>query len=328
MMGRLSRFPGFRDPRDYQIAVLAGLLAYGLLALDFDIGWEQVVLTLSSVLVVQFVCSVLWKLPRFDPKSPLISGLSLCLLLRTNEMWLVPVAAMITIGSKFVVRVRNKHIFNPTDFGIVCLLLLTNAVWVSPGQWGNVAFFGFLMACLGGLVVHRALRSDVAIGFAVAYASLLIGRSLWLGEPMTIPFHRLQSGALLLFTFFMISDPRTTPNSRAGRLLFASMVAVGAWYVQFRLFRTNGMLWSLAACAMLTPLIDWLLPGSRYEWNTSPASRHRKDIGYETFAHRLVRGARAGRVAWRHATGGVLRLLRVEGGHEDLQPRFKGHHRA
>ncbi len=270
MKGRVT---WFRDPRDYQITVLGGLLAYGLLVLRFDIGWMQVLITLASVLVVQRVCTALWRLPRFDPKSALISGLSLCLLLRTNEPWLVVIAVLITISSKFLLRIRRKHIFNPTNFGLVALLLTTDAVWVSPGQWGNVAFFGFLMACLGGLVVHRALRSDVAIAFAVAYASLLVGRSLWLGEPMTIPIHRLQSGALLLFTFFMISDPRTTPNTRLGRLLFASIVATGAWYVQFRLFRTNGLLWSLAASALLTPLIDWLLPGQRYEWAAASATQ-------------------------------------------------------
>jgi Na+-translocating ferredoxin:NAD+ oxidoreductase RnfD subunit len=69
-----------------------------------------------------------------------------------------------------------------------------------------------------------------------------------------------------LFTFFMISDPKTTPDSRAGRVLFAALVAFGAWYVQFRLFRTNGLLWSLAACATLVPLIDRLVPGTRYAW--------------------------------------------------------------
>jgi Na+-translocating ferredoxin:NAD+ oxidoreductase RnfD subunit len=72
-----------------------------------------------------------------------------------------------------------------------------------------------------------------------------------------------------LFTFFMISDPKTTPDSRAGRVLFAALVAFGAWYVQFRLFRTNGLLWSLAACSMVVPFIDRLVPGSRYAW-TSP----------------------------------------------------------
>jgi Na+-translocating ferredoxin:NAD+ oxidoreductase RnfD subunit len=84
---------------------------------------------------------------------------------------------------------------------------------------------------------------------------------------LTIPLHRLESGALLLFSFFMISDPKTTPDSRAGRVLFAALVACGAWYVQFRLFRTNGLLWSLAACSMAVPLIDRLLPGVRYVWS-------------------------------------------------------------
>jgi Na+-translocating ferredoxin:NAD+ oxidoreductase RnfD subunit len=146
------------------------------------------------------------------------------------------------------------------------MLLLTDEVWVSPGQWGNVAFFAFLMACLGGLVAYRAMRSDVALTFIAAYAGLVVGRSLNLGEPLAIPLHRLQSGALLLFTFFMISDPRTTPDSRAGRVIFGALVAFGAWYVQFLLFRTNGLLWSLAACSLAVPVLDRVLPGRRYQW--------------------------------------------------------------
>jgi Na+-translocating ferredoxin:NAD+ oxidoreductase RnfD subunit len=149
------------------------------------------------------------------------------------------------------------------------MMVLTNQVWVSPGQWGSAAFFALLMACAGGIVVNRAARADVTYAFIAFYCALMFGRSIYLGEPLAIPFHRLESGALLLFTFFMISDPKTTPNSRAGRVVFAGLVAFGAWYVQFRLFRTNGLLWSLAAWSMAVPLIDWLLPGSRYAWSSS-----------------------------------------------------------
>ena len=194
-------------------------------------------------------------------RSALISGLSLCLLLRTNRPELAVLAAVLTIAGKFLIRFRGKHLFNPTNGGLVAMLLLTDQVWVSPGQWGSAAFFAFLMACLGGMVVKRASRSDVTYAFIVFYGALLFGRSLYLGEPLAIPLHRLESGALLLFTFFMISDPKTTPDSRAGRVLFAALVAFGAWYVQFRMFRTNGLLWSLAACSLSVPLIDWLLPG-------------------------------------------------------------------
>jgi Na+-transporting NADH:ubiquinone oxidoreductase subunit NqrB len=181
-------------------------------------------------------------------------------------LMLLLAGAVIAVASKFVIRIRGKHIFNPTNIAIVALMLLSKHVWVSPGQWGNVAFFGFLIACIGGLVVNRAARSDVTYAFVVAWSALVIGRSLWVGEPLTIPFHRLESGALLLFTFFMISDPKTTPDSRAGRILFAGLVAFGGWYINYRLFRTNGILWSLAAAALLVPIIDALLPAARYQW--------------------------------------------------------------
>jgi len=263
------------DPRLYQIGTLASLLVYGMGWLDFDITAGRVVLLLATALATQRICDRLAGGPPFhlSARSALISGLSLCLLLRTNSAALAVAAAVVTIGAKFVFRFRGKHIFNPTNGGIVAMMLLTNQVWVSPGQWGSAAFFAFLMACAGGLVVNRAARADVTYAFSAFYCALLFGRSLYLGEPLTIPLHRLESGALLLFTFFMISDPKTTPDSRAGRVLFAALVAFGAWYVQFRLFRTNGLLWALAACSMLVPIIDRLAPGVRYAWAIRRATR-------------------------------------------------------
>ena len=265
------RWPGL-DPRLYQITALAGLLAYGVLRLDLEVRPERAALILATVLAVQYGSTLLWHLPAFDPMSALISGLSLCLLLRTHSPAVAVAGAILAVGSKFVVRFRGKHIFNPTNFAIVALLL-TGQAWVSPGQWGSVAFFGFLIVCIGGLVVNRAARSDVTLAFLAAYAGLVIGRSLWLGEPMAIPLHRLQNGALLIFAFFMISDPRTTPDSRAGRVLFATLVALGGAYVQFRLFRTNGLLWSLAALSPLVPILDRILPGPRYQWTVEPQGR-------------------------------------------------------
>jgi Na+-transporting NADH:ubiquinone oxidoreductase subunit NqrB len=221
-------------------------------------------------LFTQYLCSRLWKVPVFDPRSALISGLSLCLLLRTNSLVLAAVTAFATIASKFLLRWNGKHLFNPTNFGIVLMLLCAHgAVWVSPGQWGDFAFFAFLVACLGGLVVTRAARADVTISFLVFYLALIFGRSYWLGEPLAIPLHRLQNGALLVFSFFMISDPRTTPDSRTGRILFALLVALGAAFVQFKLFRTNGLLWSLAVWSLLVPFIDRLFPGKRYDWRSA-----------------------------------------------------------
>ncbi|HMD36229.1 MAG TPA: RnfABCDGE type electron transport complex subunit D [Vicinamibacterales bacterium] len=254
------------DPRLYQIAALASLLSYGMGWLGFDISAPRVFVLLGTALATQTIGDR-WGGRPANIRSALISGLSLCLLLRTNSEALAAAGAAITIASKFVIRVRGKHLFNPTNGGLVAMMLLTSQVWVSPAQWGTTAFFAFLMVCAGTLVVNRAARSDVTYAFLAFYCALLFGRSLYLGEPMTIPIHRLESGALLLFAFFMISDPKTTPNSRFGRIVFAALVAYGAWYVQFRLFRTNGLLWSLALWSMAVPVIDRLLPGKRYEWS-------------------------------------------------------------
>jgi Na+-translocating ferredoxin:NAD+ oxidoreductase RnfD subunit len=153
-------------------------------------------------------------------------------------------------------------------------MLATGQVWVSPGQWGNAAFFAFLLACLGGLVVNRAARSDVTYAFLAFYLAVLFGRALWLGQPMAVPLHQLGSGAFLLFTFFMISDPKTTPDARSGRILFALLVALGAGFVHFVLYRPNGLILSLAFLSPLVPLLDRLLPGARYTWKErAPAAR-------------------------------------------------------
>jgi Na+-transporting NADH:ubiquinone oxidoreductase subunit NqrB len=260
--------PGVRvDPRVYQIGALSLLLLYGYTRLQFDVVAANAVLILCMALSTQYLCTRFWKLPAFDCRSALISGLSLSLLLRADSVWWLVLAAIASISGKFLFRWNGKHLFNPTNFGIVTMMLCPGGnVWVCPGQWGNAAFFGFLLICLGGIVVNRARRADVTLAFLASYLALVFGRSLWLGEPMAIPLHRIENGALLIFAFFMISDPRTTPDSRLGRILFASLVAFGGWYAQYRLFHTNGLLWSLATVALAVPVIDLLLPAVRFQW--------------------------------------------------------------
>ena len=256
--------PRALDARLYQIASLTGLLAYGVFVLHFDVRGSRVALLLATTVLTQWICGKFWKLPAHDPRSALISGLSLCLLLRTSSSAVAVASAVIAIAGKFVLRWKGKHVFNPTNLALVAVLLFTRQAWVSPGQWGNVAFFGFLMACVGGLVVNRSSRSDVTLAFIASYVAILFARAAWLGQPPTNPLHGLQNGAFLLFGFFMISDPRTTPDSRAGRILF--LVAAGATFVQFVLYRTNGLLWSLALLSPAVPVLDRLLPGSRFQW--------------------------------------------------------------
>jgi len=269
------------DPRHYQIAVLSSLWVIGAGWLRLDIAWSDLAILLGATLLTQHFWTRIFRQSAFDPRSPLISALSLSLLLRTNSPLPMVATAVAAISSKFIFTWNKKHIFNPTNFALVIALLLTDRVWVSPAQWGSEVLLAFYFACLGGLVINRAARSDVSYAFLLSYAAILIGRALWLGDPLAIPFKQLQSGALLLFTFFMISDPKSTPDSRAGRIVFAMLAACASAYIQFGLYRTNGLLWALAGCSLLTPLLDVLLPGNKYQWHPLNAPRSLEGDRYE-----------------------------------------------
>lgn len=270
-------FARVRDPRWFQIVVLGLLLCYGIAALEFGIRWQNAVAIMATAQLMQFVGTHAFGLRRFDPMSALITSLSLTLLLRTDAATLAILAATIAIGSKFLIRVRDKHVFNPANAALVTLMLTSDNAWVSSGQWGSAAIGSLALACLGFLVLTRARRAETTIAFFFAYAALITGRALWLGDPLGIPLHQLQNGALLIFGFFMISDPKTTPNSAAGRVVFGSIVAAVAYTIQFVFYEPNGPILALIMSAPLVPLIDALSHGRNYRW-IRPAEQSARPI--------------------------------------------------
>jgi enediyne biosynthesis protein E5 len=254
------------DARHLQIIALASLLAINFAMIDFGARFMASACALAASLLTQVVCSRLTKTP-LDLRSPLITGLSLSLLLRADEPWLHAVAGVIAIASKFVLRHDGKHIFNPAGFAIVALLVVAPAhVWISPGQWGTEIWFAALVSFLAILVLHAARRADVALYFLASHAGLLFFRALWLGDPLAIPLHQLQSGSLLIFSFFMISDPRTTPDSRIGRLMFAFAVALTAYFLAFSMQMRPALYLALIALSPAVLLIDKLIPAERFAW--------------------------------------------------------------
>ena len=126
-------------------------------------------------------------------------------------------------------------------------------------------------------MLTRARRAETTIAFLLIYASMLFGRAVWLDDPLAIPMHQLQNGALLIFAFFMISDPKTTPNSAAGRVLFAAIVAAIAFTIQFIYYEPNGPILALIISAPAVPLIDTLMRGQLYRWQR-PAARARNPV--------------------------------------------------
>jgi len=257
-----SRMP---DARYFQIGALSSLLLINFWRIDFGANPFASAVAIGSTLVTQLACARLFGGP-VDLRSPLITGLSLSLLLRADALWLHAAAGAIAISSKFVLRVNGKHIFNPAGLAIVILLLTGAGVWISPGQWGADVWFAALIACFAILVLSAARRADIAIFFLGSHAALLLARAMWLGDPLAIPLHQLESGSLLIFAFFMISDPRTSPDSALGRFLFAFAVACLAHYMAFFMQMRPALYFALILLSPATFLIDRLIPAQPFTW--------------------------------------------------------------
>ena len=262
--GWLSR----TDPRLFQIATLSGLLAAAMLWFSTGASLAQLAITLLAGIATQAAGNRVEGRPP-DWRSPAITALSLTLLLRTHAPLLWAASGALGVGSKFALRVRGKHLFNPACCAIVTLLA-THRVWVSPGQWGALAWGGAALVCAATLVLSRARRLDTALAFLAGWAVLLAARCVALGDPWSIPLHQMQSGALLVFAFFMVTDPRSTPDGRAGRIVFALCVAALGHLLQFRWQVREGLFYALMTVAFLTPLLDMAAPRRRFTWAPIP----------------------------------------------------------
>ncbi len=255
-----------KDPRIYQIMTLSGVLAFGWFARAFEIEPVQFAAVVIACCAVQWLGSFLIAV-RPDFRSALITSLSLTLLLRADTVWPLIAASAIAIGSKFALRLGDKHIFNPANIGIVAMILMTDAAWTTPGQWGTAVWFAALLAGAGMFVTYRAARFDTPLIFLGTFAALMIARALWLGDPLAIPLLRLQNGALILFAFFMISDPKTTPDGALARAVFAVGTAAIAFVFNFNFFNTDGIFYALAIMCVLRPLLEFLDPAPAYRWS-------------------------------------------------------------
>lgn len=255
----------WRDPRHYQIVTLTALLAFGWSTGVFEIAAGQVLGVALTACVAQAFGSFLIA-TRLDLRSALVTALSLSLLLRADAIWPLAVAAALAVGSKFALRLNGKHIFNPANFAIAAMVLFTDSAWTTPGQWGTAIWFAAALAGAGMFVTYRAARFDVPLIFLGTFAALLFIRALWLGDPLSIPLLRLQNGALILFAFFMISDPKTTPDGSIARTFFAAGAAFLTYILMWHFFIADGLFYSLAIMCLVRPLLEWADPAPHYRW--------------------------------------------------------------
>jgi Na+-transporting NADH:ubiquinone oxidoreductase subunit NqrB len=278
-----------KDARVKQIIFLSLFLFLGVSTRDWTVQPELILVVVTSCLITQWVLS--WvvefgnshaqsSLSNIDsqfkilisPKillslrSALITSLGLCLLLRSNSPQTMAIAGCLAIASKFIFCIQNKHFFNPANFGIIAALTLTNDAWITPGQWGTDWWYIWLFLGLGGVVLKQVGSWDTSLAFLLAYGSLEAGRNLWLGWSWDVWQHQLTSGSLLLFALFMLSDPRSIPNSKKSRLIWTIAIAITTFILQHYFYLSTAIFWSLFIISPLTVLLDLVWNAPRFNW--------------------------------------------------------------
>ncbi len=285
-----------KDPRDYQILFLSLFLVLGIGTRDWTLRPDLILVVMGTCLLTQWVAVSLWPNPKekilnlltkkqnysdeldsastssaklLSLKSAMITALGLSLLLRADHYTTMLLAGSLAILSKFLFQVERKHFFNPANFGIIAALVLTNDAWVSPGQWGDDGWYALLFAGTGGMVLKRVGRWDTTAAFLGVYALLEAIRNLWLGWTWDVYCHRLMSGSLLLFALFMITDPRSIPNARISRLIWAGSIAVVTFILRNQFFNSTAVFWALFALSPLSIVLDYIWSDSRFSWSST-----------------------------------------------------------
>ena len=255
------------DIRDYQILFLSLFLVLGIGTRDWTLRPELIGVAIATCLLTQWILSsAIAPEQKLNIRSALITSLGLSLLLRADHWTTMALAAVSAIASKFLFQVGHKHFFNPANFGIITALLLTSDAWVSPGQWGEDWWYGLLFVGTGGMIVQRIGRWDTTAAFLGSYSLLEAIRNLWLGWTWDVYLHRLMSGSLLLFALFMVTDPRSIPNARIARIVWAVCIAIFTFILRNYFFISSAVFWALFILAPLTILLDVFWSAPEYSW--------------------------------------------------------------
>lgn len=201
-----------------------------LLGSEFGFG----VLESSSRTLLAIVSCVLtellltrWMIGKWpNVASAYISGISVGILVRSPFFWPYALCAVLTIMSKHVLRWRGTHLWNPSNFGVSAIFFLYPAATASLSiQWGNALWPMIVIWCLGALIIGRLKRFHICATYVAAFLFFSWIRSLITGNPVSSSIAPLTGPMYQLYVFFMITDPKTTVNNRAGQCLVVVLVA-------------------------------------------------------------------------------------------------------
>jgi Na+-transporting NADH:ubiquinone oxidoreductase subunit NqrB len=209
-------------PAFITLILVVGHLSYGILESYWRTG-----LAIFTAIAVELILGrlIYGKWPH--PASAYITGISVGILVRSPAYWPYAVCSFLSISSKYVLRLHGRHLWNPSNFGIsVMVFLVPAAIATLSIQWGNAIWPMLVIWVLGSVIIWRARRFHICATYVLSFLAFAFLRSWITGNPWQSEVSPLTGPMYQLFTFFMITDPKTTVSSRKGQILVVFLIAL------------------------------------------------------------------------------------------------------
>lgn len=226
--------PQKSDPRWIVALFLGTYVVLGHVFLSFNRAPFEIAVALVACCALDVLYTWVSAKKLLLPLSALIFGLGLAILFTApGNAWMMMLCAWLTITSKYLITWRGHHLFNPTNFALVMMLLLSggNAAIAPAYQWSGSLWVVALVFALGLVIMSRVNKLPLVLSFWAVFAIGALLRAKLTHMPVEITlFAQISGGAFMLYSFFMITDPKTSPRSTKGQLLFgAALGLIDLW---------------------------------------------------------------------------------------------------
>jgi enediyne biosynthesis protein E5 len=202
--------------------LLVGHFSYGILE-----SYERTALAIVAAIVTELVLGRIFYGKWINLASAYITGISVGILIRSPAIWPYALCSVISIMSKYVLRIKDRHLWNPSNFGICVLLFLApETVAALTIQWGNYKWPLIVIWVLGSIIIWRAKRFHICATYVISFFAFAFLRSWITGDTVWAEIAPITGPMYQLFIFFMITDPKTTVRSKTWQCIVAFCVAL------------------------------------------------------------------------------------------------------
>jgi hypothetical protein len=219
--------PRLRFDKRYLAPILVTMvLVAGQITFGFLESWSRTALAISVAIAIELVLGRIFSGAWPHLASSYISGISVGMLVRSPAFWPYALCSAISITSKYVLRVDGRHIWNPSNFGIVAMLVLAaDTVAGLSVQWGNNLLPMVVVWCFGSVIIYSLGRLHITATYVASFIGFAFVRAALTGHPWISEVAPITGPMYQLFIFFMITDPKTTVRPVWGQCLVAFLVA-------------------------------------------------------------------------------------------------------